>query len=59
MDETVENTVTQSVKPGLQYDDDASVGLRVLGWHWNRLTFYSSVASPALASVQSIKLSKI
>ena len=31
---------------------------QALGWHWNRLNFYSSIASPALASIQPIKLSK-
>ena len=46
------------LKPGSQYDARASVAMRASGWHWNRLDFYSSVASWALASVQPIRLSK-
>ena len=46
------------LKPGSQYDARASVASRVSGWRWNRLDFYSSVASWALASVQPIRLSK-
>ena len=45
-------------KPGSQYDARASIALRASGWCWNRLDFYSSVASLALASVQPIRLSK-
>ena len=37
-------------------DADSSVALC---WCWNRLDFYSSIASPALASFQPIRLSKI
>ena len=40
------------------YDACASVALRASGLRWNRLDFYSSVASWALASVQPIRLSK-
>ena len=43
------------VKPGSQYDACASVAS---GWCWNKLDFYSSVASWALASIQPIRLSK-
>ena len=46
------------LKPGSQYDARASVVSRASGWRWNRLDFYSSVASRALASVQPIRLSK-
>ena len=47
-----------SIKPGSQYDAHASVASRTSGWHWNRLDFYSSVASRALASIQPIRLPK-
>ena len=47
-----------AIKPGSQYDAHASVASRASGWRWNRLDFYSSVASRALASVQPIRLSK-
>ena len=39
------------VKAGSQYDTRASVVSWALGLRWNRLNFYSSIASPALASV--------
>ena len=47
-----------NLKPGSQNDACASVALRASGWRWNRLNFYSSIASRALASVQPIRLSK-
>ena len=47
-----------TLKPGSQYDTRTSVASRVSGWCWNRLYFYSSVASWALASIQPIRLSK-
>ena len=47
------------IKPGSQYDARASIASRASGWRWNRLDFYSSIASRALASVQPIRLSKI
>ena len=34
-----------SIKPGSQYDVCASVASQAPGLHWNRLDFYSSVAS--------------
>ena len=43
---------------GLQYDAGTNIVLQVLGWCWNRLDFYSSIVSPALAGVQSIRSSK-
>ena len=46
------------LKPGSQFDPRTSVVLWASGWRWNRLDFYSSVASRALASVQPIRLSK-
>ena len=46
------------LKPGSQYDARASVASRASGWRWNRIDFYSSIASWALASVQPIRLSK-
>ena len=42
-----------------EYDTGASVASQVSGWHWNRLNFNSSVTSPAVVSVQPIRLSKI
>ena len=50
--------VPQLLKPGSQYDARASVALRASGCRWNRLDFYSSIASRALTSVQPIRLSK-
>ena len=47
-----------SVKHGSQYDACATIALRASGWRWNRLDFYSSLASWALASIQPIRLSK-
>ena len=47
-----------SIKPGSQYDAHSNVASWAPGWHWNRLDFYSSVASQALASVQPIRLLK-
>ena len=52
------DVIATTLKPGSQYDARASVASRVLGWRWNRLDFYSNVASRALASVQPIRLSK-
>ena len=49
------------IKPGSQYDAHASIASwasRASGWCWNRLDFYSSIASRALASVQPIRSSK-
>ena len=46
------------IKPGSQYDACANVASRASRWRWNRLDFYSSIASRALASVQPIRLSK-
>ena len=46
------------LKPGSQYDARASVASRVSGWRWNRLDFYSSVASRALACIQPIRMLK-
>ena len=46
------------LKPSSQYDARASITSRASGWRWNRLNFYSSVVSRALASVQPIRLSK-
>ena len=45
-------------KLGPQYDAGASVVSWMSGWRCNRLDFYSSVASPVLASVQPIRLLK-
>ena len=47
-----------SIKPSSQYDTRSSIALRASGWCWNRLDFYSSVASQELASVQPIRLLK-
>ena len=52
-----DNGVTH-YKAGSQYDSGASMASQASGWCWNRLNFYSSIASPALASVQPIRLSK-
>ena len=46
------------LKLGSQYYAHASVVSQASGWCWNRLDFYSSVASWALTSVQPIWLSK-
>ena len=48
-----------SIKPGSQYDARASVVLQVLGWRWNRLDFYSSIASQALAVSNQLDYRKI
>ena len=48
----------KSSRPGSQYDVRTSVVSRASEWRWNRLEFYSSVVSWALASVQPIRLSK-
>ena len=50
--------VSRCVKLGSQYDARASVASQASGWRWNRLDFYSNVASQALASVQPISLLK-
>ena len=47
-----------TLKAGSQYDARACVASRVSEWCWNRLDFYSNVASRALASIQPIILSK-
>ena len=49
------------VKAGSQFDTGPSVASQASIWHsvWNRLDFYSSVASLALASIQPIKKNDI
>ena len=44
-----------SLKGGTQYGTHPSV---MSGWCWNRLYFYSSIASSMLASIQAIRLSE-
>ena len=54
----ISGPTNQVVNNCAQYDTHASVVSWASGWHWNRLHFYSNVASRTLASIQPIRLLK-